>query len=503
MKNRGIKNIVFGLLNQIITIGFGLILPRMFIMTYGSEVNGLLSSVNQIYVYVALLEAGIGTASLQALYKTIAVEDKDATNRVLAATNIFYRKTGIYYFIAVIGISFLYPLIVKSEISFWTVVLVIFFNGMGGVINYFFQGKFRILLRAEGKTYLLSNLSTVIYILSNFLKIIFIQIGANIVVIQFAYFVLNIVQMIFILMYIKKHYQWIDLSVTPNESAIASKKSVMVHQITNLVFGNTDVLILTLLSGLKTVSVYSLYNSFFNMLKSVLYSFLDGIQFALGQTFNSDFNKFKEMQEQFEVTHMTLTFWLYSLLYVFILPFVDIYTKGISDITYVDPVLPLLFTIVFLLQGARGPMQLVIEYAGHFKETRGQAVIEMIVNLSVSIVAVIRFGIYGVLVGTIVALLYRANAIILYVNRNILQRNPLVTYKRWLWNMLMFLLIFVGNIKFPIRSTTYIMLIVDMIPRGIIISIMYIIGMACFEKVIFYGIVTKLKAIYITRVKKN
>ncbi len=160
MQNRGIKNIVFGLLNQIITIGFGLILPRMFIMTYGSEVNGLLSSVNQIYVYVALLEAGIGTASLQALYKTIAAEDKDATNRVLAATNIFYRKTGIYYFIAVIGISFLYPLIVKSEISFWTVVLVIFFNGMGGVINYFFQGKFRILLRAEGKTYLLSNLST-------------------------------------------------------------------------------------------------------------------------------------------------------------------------------------------------------------------------------------------------------------------------------------------------------------------------------------------------------
>lgn len=499
MQNRGIKNIVFGLLNQIITIGFGLILPRMFIMTYGSEVNGLLSSVNQIYVYVALLEAGIGTASLQALYKTIAAEDKDATNRVLAATNIFYRKTGIYYFIAVIGISFLYPLIVKSEISFWTVVLVIFFNGMGGVINYFFQGKFRILLRAEGKTYLLSNLSTVIYILSNFFKIIFIQIGANIVVIQFAYFALNIVQMVFILTYIKKHYQWIDLSVTPNESAIASKNSVMVHQITNLVFGNTDVLILTLLSGLKTVSVYSLYNSFFNMLKSVLYSFLDGIQFALGQTFNSDFNKFKVMQEQFEAIYMTLTFGLYSLLYVFILPFIAEYTRGISDISYVDSLLPFLFTLVFLLQGARGPMQLVIEYAGHFKDTRGQAICEMIINLSVSIVAVIRFGIYGVLIGTIIALLYRANAIIIYVNKTILQRSPWVTYKRWIWNMFIFLLVFLGNMKFPIHSTGYIRIIIEMIPRGILIALMYLVGIFICERNIFYMFVAQIKKVVLKK----
>ena len=499
MKSKGIKNVVFGLMNQLVTIIFGLILPRMFIVTYGSEVNGLLSSVNQIYVYVALLESGIGTASLQALYKTIAEHDKDETNRVLAATNKFYRKTGVYYFIAVVVISFLYPLIVKSQIPFWTVVLVIFFNGMGGVVNYFFQGKFRILLRAEGKNYLLSNLSTTIYILTNVLKVIFIQLGANIVVIQFSYFILSIIQMLFIMLYIKKHYRWINLNVQPNEKAIASKNSVMIHQIASLVFGNTDVLILTVLSGLKTVSVYSLYNSFFNMLKSVLYSFLDGIQFALGQTFNSDFNKFKVMQEQFEAIYMTLTFWLYSLLYVFILPFISEYTRGISDISYVDSLLPFLFTLVFLLQGARGPMQLVIEYAGHFKDTRGQAICEMIINLSVSIVAVIRFGYYGVLIGTIIALLYRANAIIIYVNKVILLRSPWVTYKRWLWNMLIFLLIFLGNMKFPIHSTGYIRIIFEMIPRGILVTFMYLVGIFICERDIFYMFVAQIKKVVLKK----
>ena len=66
--NRSIKNIVFGVLGQVITIVIGIVLPRMFIISYGSEVNGMLSSVNNIFTYIALLEAGIGTATVQALY---------------------------------------------------------------------------------------------------------------------------------------------------------------------------------------------------------------------------------------------------------------------------------------------------------------------------------------------------------------------------------------------------------------------------------------------------
>ena len=265
MQSKGIKNVVFGLFNQFITIAFGLVLPRMFIMSYGSEVNGLISSVNQLFVYVALLEAGIGTASLQALYKTIAAKDQDATNGVLSATNHFYKKTGFYYLIAVIALSFGYPLVVSSDIPFWTVFFVILFNGLGGVINYLFQGKFRIFLRAEGKNYLLSNLGTVIYIATSFSKIIFIKLGFNIVAIQVAHFLLTVAQMLYIVFYIKKQYKWIDLSVKPDLKSIASKNAVMVHQVSNLIFSNTDVLILTVIDGLKSVSVYALYNSFFTI----------------------------------------------------------------------------------------------------------------------------------------------------------------------------------------------------------------------------------------------
>ncbi|MDY5699654.1 MAG: hypothetical protein SPK68_00950, partial [Lachnospiraceae bacterium] len=56
------KNIFFGLGGKLITMMLGLIVPRLFLKSYGSEINGLLSTVNNIYTYLALLEAGIGAS---------------------------------------------------------------------------------------------------------------------------------------------------------------------------------------------------------------------------------------------------------------------------------------------------------------------------------------------------------------------------------------------------------------------------------------------------------
>ena len=63
---------------------------------------------------------------------------------------------------------------------------------------------------------------------------------------------------------------------------------------------------------------------------------------------------------------------------------------------------------------------------------------------------VYKIGIYGVLIGTIVALLYRTNDIIIYANWNILGRKPWKTYRRWLQNMaVMFVCVIVVNYILP------------------------------------------------------
>lgn len=489
---RGVWNVASALGQQLLVIAFGLILPRLFIVGYGSETNGLLLSVSQVYVYVSLIGGGIGTAALQALYKTTATDDHEATNGVLAATHRIFKRAGAVYLSVVIALAAVYPLAVDTEIPRTTVSLIILFSGLESILSFYCHGKYKVLLRAEGKNYILNNLGLITYILSSFLKIWLISRHFSIIVIQGLVTALACGQALYLRVYVRKRYPWVNVKAEPDYDAVSERKSVVVHKISNLVFSNTDVIILTAACGLKVVSVYSLYNSFFYMVKSLLFSCLEGVQYKLAQSFHADFAAFKRMQDRFETVYMTLTFALYSLLYLFITPFMRIYTAGITDIEYTDRYLPILFTAVFLLQAARGPMQLIVEYAQQYKETKKQAVTEMCINLAVTLVSVYFLGIYGALLGTVAALLYRANAIILYVNREILHRPPGVTFRRWGWHMLVFLPVWGLEKALAIPSDSYWKLFLTAIPVSLSVILLYAFALRIFEQDTYRWIVSAI-----------
>lgn len=104
MKYRnGVLSAIFGVIQQILTLIFGLIVPRLFIQTFGSEMNGLLSSLGNIYSYLALVEAGIGTTAIQALYGPLGRDDKRSINQIMAATAHYYNRAGFIYLAGVLG----------------------------------------------------------------------------------------------------------------------------------------------------------------------------------------------------------------------------------------------------------------------------------------------------------------------------------------------------------------------------------------------------------------
>lgn len=432
-----LNNFKYGVIAQVVTLVLGIVIPKLLIVSYGSEVNGLLSSIRQVFVYVALLEAGIGTASLQALYKPMAEDDHQRTSEIMAATDHYYKRTGILYGIAVVLLSVGYPVIVKSEIALPVVVAVIFLQGASGVINYFFQGKYAILLRVDGKGYITTNASTLVSVAAKIIQIVLILAGFNVVAVQAAYFIINLLQMIYITWYVQKHYSWLNLKTKPDYDALSQSKNVIIHQISSLIFNNTDILVLTLFCGLKTVSVYSLYSLIISCVSNIIDTVCSSVEFVLGQAFNSDRDKFMKMQELYETYYLCFSFALFTVTLIMLPSFVAIYSKGITDANYVDRYLPFLFVTLNVLMYARRTSSQIINFAGHFKQTQWRSVLESIINLTVSLVMVSKIGIYGVLVGTIAALLYRTNDIIIYANWNILKRKPWATYRRWGQNMIL------------------------------------------------------------------
>lgn len=431
-------NLIVGLGSQLVTILLGIVIPRLTLVNYGSEVNGLLNSITQIYSYIGLLEAGIGTATIQALYRTVGSEDHSRTNAILAATNRYYNRTGILYTAAIFAFSLIYPIVVASEIPPVTVVLIILFNGAGSVIGFFVQRKYLLLLQAEGKNYIESTLTMILNVLRNVAKILLMAMGMDVVLVQAAAMLLSLVQMAYISWYIRKNYAWIDLTVEPDYESISQSKNVLVHQLSSLIFNNTDSIILTVFCGLKVVSVYSLYTMLFSMISNAMSVFSNSIVFSLGQAYHEDRKRFLRMYDLYEICYMAVVFSLYAVTERFILPFVTCYTAGITDTNYLDPLLPLLMISTYLLSCGRIPSAQLVTIAGHFQKTQNRSILESVINLAVSLLAVQRWGIYGVLVGTIAALLYRANDLVIYANREILDRSPWDTYKRWIVNLLVF-----------------------------------------------------------------
>ncbi|MBE6679132.1 MAG: sugar isomerase [Ruminococcaceae bacterium] len=479
-------NLIVGIVGQVVMLILGIVVPKLVLTNYGSEINGLLSSVTNIYAYIALVEAGISAASCQALYKAFADKDRGQINRVLSATNKYYHKTGFIYLALVIAFATLYGVIVKSGIPYHIIFLVVIFNGIGNVINYFFHGKYLILLKADGKNYVRTGVDVFTTSLKQISKIVLISLGYDVVFVQFAAMLVSLAQMIYIVCYINKKYSWIDLKAEPDYKSISQSKNVIVHQINYLVVSNTDTVLLTAFSTLKVVSVYSMYALLFNMVDKVLHVVRDALEFKIANYFHSNKERFLKFFRAYEVYYIAFSFAMYSIVDMFVLPFLSLYTADVTDINYVIAYLPLFFALVKLFNAARYPYDAMVYIAGHFKETQNYAIAESVINIVISLVLVSRFGIAGVLAGTIIASFIHANCLVLYVyKKKIVDSNVLSSYKSLFINFALFVSIDILGGFIKLSPASYFEIVLLCIPYAIVIVLLYLVINSLFEPASF------------------
>ena len=327
-------------------------------------------------------------------------------------------------------------------------------TGLSGVLSYLYQGKFKILLSAEGKNYVTTAIVTGMNICINVSKAVLLVLGFDVVAVQISYFLFNVVQTLIYSVYIKRHYPWLDLKVEPNYDAISQKNAVLVHQISSLIFSNTDVLVLSVFASLKEVSVYSLYVLIYGLVSSIGETVYESYRYAIGQSYHSDQGRFTHLFNTYEVFVFVFSFALFTVTRTLINPFLTLYTAGVYDITYTDKYLPWLFAAYYIMNNGRTSSNMVINIAERFEDTKWRSAFESVINVVVSLLAVQWLGIYGVLIGTIAALLYRTNDMIIYAS-HILERTPLVTYKRWIVNIIGFVVISLIFSRFTFDAGDY------------------------------------------------
>lgn len=448
---KSITNFVFAVIYKVVVIIVGLLIPKLLITSYGSEINGLQASVRQIFTYISLLEAGVGAATIQSLYGPVANKSREKINSYMAAASTYYNKIGFVYFVVLISLSLIYALAIPVEsMATEKVMLYIIISGSLTGMNFFYFAKIKLLIAAEGDQYIVSVMTMATYIVSSAIKVVFIYAGFSVVAVEAVYLLINLVATFIYYIIAKKIYPWIDLKVKPDYSGMEQKNSVMVHKISSLVFQNVDILLLTFFCTLEVVSIYSMYKMVVNMVTSIVSEIGSSMNFIFGQQFNVKEDKidFIMLIDGFNICYSSIAFGLYMVTYILLLPFLRLYTNGL-DINYIYEWMPVIYIIIEFFTVGREAMMRVIDVAGHFKKTQWRTVIETLINLFFSVVFIIVFrntfgdigGIYGSLLGTAIAMAYRTIDINIYANKKILNRSCLKSFKPMVINAALFVLV--------------------------------------------------------------
>ncbi|MEJ8304425.1 hypothetical protein [Saccharibacillus sacchari] len=408
---RALYNTLTAILMQLINFGAGLIIPRLIIESYGSSVNGLVVSVVQFIGYLYLIEVGISGALNYSLYKPLTAGDQTAVNRILAAARQTYRQVGLYASGIVLILMFVYPLFVMEEsIAYSDVLLLVAAVGCASLLNYFTIAKYNALLTASQSNYILS-IFRIVYLVANTLIIVsMVQSGADYPWVYAAALGAQMLQAVGITWYVRRKYPDVRFDVEPDLSALANRNNVLVHELSRMAVFGSPVILLTLFATLTDVSIYSVYALVFTGINMLIGVFNNGFTAGFGQLFTQ-----KELRRNLQVSYsqyellfyMILTF-VYACAWILGLPFVHVYTNGISTTNYEDAIVLLLFVGIGVLENWKIPQSTIIIAAGHFKQTRHRAIIEAVIVLVASTILVFPLGLKGVLIGSMLGLAYRA-----------------------------------------------------------------------------------------------
>lgn len=425
-ENRGekaLKNFFVGSCNEIVTLLCGLILPRLILTNFGSAYNGITHSITQFISYIELMKSGIGGATRAALYKPLADRDTIAISKVVATTQKFMRKITFYFIFFIIIFAIIYPSFINKEFSWtfsFTLILII---SLSSFAEYYFGFTYQMLLIADQKSRIIGRLRIFTTILNTIVSVILINNFFSIHIIKLANVLISSIIPIFLYIYVNKKYMIVK-KIDSSIDVLPQKWDATAHEVASFVNNNTDIVILTLFTNLLEVSVYTVYHYVISNLKRIVSTFTSSFAGAFGNMYAN--NEIKLMNENlgiYELIVFSLTSILYSVALVMIVPFALLYTSGVTDVDYNRP----LFGIIIIFAGVfdcfRTPYKTIVTAAGHFKQTKKGAIVEATLNITISILMVKKYGIIGVAIGTLCAMIFRTIQYALYLSKNIINRS--------------------------------------------------------------------------------
>ena len=406
-----IRNVLSAMIGQLGGILVNL-LARVFFLHYLNQtylgLNGLFTNV---LTMLSLVELGVGPAMAYSLYKPLADHDVERLKSHMA----FYKKAyvTIGLAIAALGLAFLpfYTVFMDEvpDIPHLNTIYLLFVANT--VVSYFYSYK-RSLIICDQKKYIETAVHYGAYFLLNVVQIIFLALTKNYVVFLMLQVLSTWLENFILARKADKLYPFLreknvrPLDKTDSQVIFRNVAAMSMHKVGAVVVNSTDNILISKLIGLASAGLYSNYYTIIHPLQTITNQIFESIVASVGNLTATvkDGNVEHLMETFYDVFFFAFwifTFWsicLLNLLHPFI-EFMWLRNRG----WLLDNATLYVLVLNFYLYGMRRPVLTFRDATGAFWNDRFKPIFESIINLVASILLAKPFGIAGIFLGTLVS----------------------------------------------------------------------------------------------------
>lgn len=401
-----IRNFSFSMASYILNMLLSFVTRTIFIHYLAKEylgVNGLFSNILSL---LSLAELGAGGAFVSLLYKPIAQKKTDDICLVMASFRKAYRIIAVT--IGVIGFSltpFLDSIVGENNIEELPLIYVLYI--CNSIVGYLCASE-KALIKADQKAYIVTKCSQVAVIIQYTLQALFLVLTHNYVIYLLIQIACAIGGNLYIAYRARRMYPYLrekpgKLPAEMKEDIIKKIKGGFCTHFGYIIASGTDSIVISHYLGLTVLGIYSNYLMVLGIIEKFVLMVFEAARasasnFVVSKDQDENYQFFKKMN--FFI--MVLLGFICTNLTVLFNPFIKFW---IGDEFVMEFSLVFLAVTVFFIgwHGIKLPISLFREATGLYYRDRYFALMEGIANVCISIALVRKWGLYGVLLGTVIS----------------------------------------------------------------------------------------------------
>ena len=404
--SNSVRNIKIALLGQLLGIFINIVSRKIFVLFLPIEYLGLNGLFSNILSMLSLAELGIGSAIIYSLYKPIAENKIEEIKSLMRLYKYVYCAVGMFILIAGTSLAPFLELFIKDMPDIPNIRLIYIIFVINTAISYFFTYK-RSLIIANQQQYIVVAYHYAFMVLLNIEQIFILYITQNFILYLLLQAINTLLENFSLSRKAELLFPYIrDKNVLPLKIKIKQeiKRNVCAmffHRIGGAVVFATDNILISKIVGLSAVAIYSNYMLIRTALNAITGQIFQSVSASFG-----NLNAQGTAQQKLEVFYV-MNFagaWIFGFCSIcffnLINPFITIW---LGERYLFSKMTVFLIVLVFYISGMRQPCLTARDAMGLFWYDRFKPLFEIIINLFFSIMLGMKFGVSGIMTGTVIS----------------------------------------------------------------------------------------------------